>query len=34
MALAWILPVGGTSGIYQVHFWLGVLITVLGLPAR
>ena len=33
MALAWILPVGGTSGIYQVLFWLGVVITVLGLPA-
>jgi hypothetical protein len=33
MALAWILPVGGTSGIYQVLFWLGVVITVLGMPA-
>jgi hypothetical protein len=33
MALAWILPVGGTSGIYQVLFWLGVVITVFGLPA-
>jgi hypothetical protein len=31
--LAWILPVGGTSGIYQVLFWLGVVITVVGLPA-
>jgi hypothetical protein len=33
MVLAWILPVGGTSGIYQVLFWLGVVITVLGMPA-
>ncbi|MGE5153529.1 MAG: hypothetical protein ACM3ST_05880, partial [Bdellovibrio bacteriovorus] len=33
MALAWILPVGGTSGIYQVLFWLGVVMTVLGMPA-
>jgi hypothetical protein len=33
MALAWVLPVGGTSGIYQVLFWLGVMITVLGMPA-
>jgi hypothetical protein len=33
MALAWLLPVGGTTGIYQVLFWLGVVITVLGLPA-
>ena len=33
IALAWILPVGGTSGIYQVLFWLGVVITVFGLPA-
>jgi hypothetical protein len=33
IALAWILPVGGTSGIYQVLFWLGVVITVLGMPA-
>jgi hypothetical protein len=33
MVLAWVLPVGGTSGIYQVLFWLGVGITMLGLPA-
>ena len=33
MVLAWVLPVGGTSGIYQVLFWLGVVITVLGMPA-
>jgi hypothetical protein len=33
MVLAWVLPVGGTSGIYQVVFWLGVFITTLGLPA-
>jgi hypothetical protein len=33
IVLAWILPVGGTSGIYQFLFWLGVVITVLGLPA-
>lgn len=33
MVLAWLLPVGGTTGIYQVLFWLGVVITVLGLPA-
>jgi hypothetical protein len=31
--LAWILPVGGTSGIYQALFWMGVVITILGLPA-
>src|SRR5688500_3334122 len=24
LVLAWILPVGGTSGIYQALFWLGV----------
>jgi hypothetical protein len=33
MVLAWLLPVGGTSGIYQVLFWLGVVITMLGMPA-
>ena len=33
IALAWILPVGGTSGIYQALFWLGVVITIIGLPA-
>ena len=33
IVLAWILPVGGTSGIYQVLFWLGVVITVFGMPA-
>ena len=33
IVLAWTLPVGGTSGIYQVLFWLGVLITVVGMPA-
>jgi hypothetical protein len=33
LVLAWILPVGGTSGIYQALFWLGVVITVIGLPA-
>ena len=33
IVLAWILPVGGTSGIYQALFWLGVVITVAGLPA-
>lgn len=33
MLLAWILPVGGTSGIYQVLFWLGAVITVFGMPA-
>jgi hypothetical protein len=32
MAIAWLLPVGGTTGIYQALFWLGVVITVLGLP--
>lgn len=31
--LAWILPVGGTSGIYQVLFWFGVVITMIGMPA-
>jgi len=31
--LAWLLPVGGTSAIYQALFWLGVVITILGLPA-
>lgn len=33
MVLAWILPVGGTSGIYQALYWFGVIITVLGMPA-
>ena len=33
MVLAWILPVGGTTGIYQALWWLGVVITVFGLPA-
>jgi len=33
MTLAWLLPVGGSTGIYQVLFWLGVVITVLGMPA-
>ena len=33
MALAWILPVGGTSGFYQALYWFGVVITVFGLPA-
>ena len=33
MALAWILPVGGTSGIYQALFWFGVVITIIGMPA-
>ena len=33
IVLAWILPVGGTSGVYQVLFWLGVVITVFGMPA-
>jgi len=33
MVLAWILPVGGTTGIYQVLFWFGAIITVFGLPA-
>lgn len=33
MALAWILPVGGTTGVYQALWWLGVVITVFGMPA-
>lgn len=33
IVLAWILPVGGTSGIYQALFWLGAVITIFGLPA-
>ena len=33
IVLAWILPVGGTSGVYQVLFWFGVVITVIGMPA-
>lgn len=33
IVLAWTLPVGGTSGVYQGLFWLGVVITVVGLPA-
>jgi hypothetical protein len=33
MALAWVLPVGGTSGIYEALYWFGVVITVLGMPA-
>ena len=31
--LAWLLPVGGTSTIYQVLFWIGVVVTLLGMPA-
>jgi hypothetical protein len=33
VVLAWILPVGGTTGIYEALFWLGVVVTVVGLPA-
>jgi hypothetical protein len=33
MVLAWILPVGGTTGIYTALFWLGIVITTVGLPA-
>jgi hypothetical protein len=32
LVLVWILPVGGGSGIYEVLFWFGVVITVLGMP--
>jgi hypothetical protein len=31
--ITWIIPVGGTSGLYKVLFWFGVVITVVGLPA-
>lgn len=33
IVLAWLLPVGGTSTAYQVLFWFGVTVTVLGMPA-
>lgn len=33
LLLGWLVPVGGTSGIYQVVFWLGVAVTVVGMPA-
>jgi hypothetical protein len=33
IALTWILPVGETSIVHEVLFWLGAAITVLGLPA-
>ncbi len=33
IVLAWVLPVGGTSTAYQVLFWFGVTVTVLGMPA-
>lgn len=33
VVLAWVLPVGGTSGVYQLLFWLGVVVTVFGMPA-
>lgn len=33
LALAWTLPTGGTSAAYKALFWLGVVITIVGLPA-
>jgi hypothetical protein len=29
-----LLPVGGTTGIYEVLFWLGVAVTVVGSHGR
>ena len=31
--ITWIIPVGGTSGVYVALFWIGVVITVVGMPA-
>lgn len=33
LLMIWLLPVGGTSSIYQAMFWFGVVITLFGLPA-
>jgi len=33
MLLAWLIPTGGTSDLHIALFWLGVVITMLGLPA-
>lgn len=33
LLLAWLLPVGGTSTAYQALYWIGVVVTMLGLPA-
>lgn len=33
IVVAWLLPVGGTSGAYQALFWFGVVVTLLGMPA-
>jgi hypothetical protein len=31
--ITWIIPVGGTSGVYKALFWIGAVITVVGMPA-
>jgi hypothetical protein len=33
LLIAWVLPVGGTSPAHRALFWLGVTVTVLGMPA-
>ncbi|MGB7962795.1 MAG: hypothetical protein WCF12_07540 [Propionicimonas sp.] len=33
LLLTWLLPVGGTSAIYRLLYWIGVTVTVLGMPA-
>lgn len=33
LLMALLLPVGGTSAAYQALYWLGVVVTTLGMPA-
>lgn len=33
LVLALLLPVGGTSPAYQALYWLGVVVTTMGMPA-
>ena len=33
LLLAWLLPVGGTSGVYQALFLFGAVLTIVGIPA-
>jgi hypothetical protein len=32
LLLSWLLPIGGVTAPYQALFWLGVVVTVLGMP--
>ncbi len=33
LALVWLLPVAGTSPVREVLFWLGIVVTLVGMPA-